>query len=499
MRFAEFKLLLESKDNVVVIGDSIAVGIGGASPYAEGGISTVEVLKRVKSFIQTGKAKGATVILSSGASNSSPIELEGGIKKPGNGGLAPVAEQLRALKQAGASVALVGTGSSKSIAFPGTSWTGGKKYKVDLTGVNQQLESMASATGATFLGPLEDFDAGLHSGKGDGIHPFNGYKALYAAGANVAGSNDKGQAPKPLVTPGGDRKRGNNSEVPSGSNMKPGEDRMAHAAATQQLTVPNGNINPEVADIQKALIALGYKLPRHGVDGVRGPETNSAVRAFQQAAGITVDGDPGTETVAALNKAIAQKDITITKSTRADVKAQVRSAEKLEPAAYNSVTKGKVGKLLDLIAKPESGGHYDIMMGGKRNPKILSMTLSELLKYQRAYKAGGAETAAAGRYQFMPDTMREVATSLGLNFNKDVFDPQTQDDLAIHLLRQKGLDRWLEGRMSDDQFMDRLAQVWAGLPSPSKNGQSWYHGVGSNKASISIAAVQNTLNDIKSA
>jgi hypothetical protein len=35
MRFAEFKILLESKDNVVVIGDSIAVGIGGASPYAE--------------------------------------------------------------------------------------------------------------------------------------------------------------------------------------------------------------------------------------------------------------------------------------------------------------------------------------------------------------------------------------------------------------------------------------------------------------------------------
>jgi muramidase (phage lysozyme) len=138
-------------------------------------------------------------------------------------------------------------------------------------------------------------------------------------------------------------------------------------------------------------------------------------------------------------------------------------------------------------------------MGGTLNPKILTMTLNELLKYQRSYKAGGAETAAAGRYQFMPDTMREVASSLGLNFNKDKFDPQTQDDLAIHLLRQKGLDRWLDGRMSDDQFMDRLSQVWAGLPSPSKNGQSWYQGVGSNKAGISIAAVQNTLNDIKSA
>lgn len=477
MRFAEFKLLLESKDNVVVIGDSIAVGIGGESPYAKGGISTAEVLNRVNQFIQSGKAKGATVILSSGASNSSKVNFEGGGGQSAN--FAPIAQQIKALKAAGANVALVGTGSGKSAWFPATKFTGGKRYQVDMSGANQQLESIASSNGAKFLGPLEDFDPKMSPATGgDGIHPFNGYKALYAAGSNIAADTVKGQAPKP--------------STPDADN-KPGKE------ATTTIEVPTGRQGPEVADVQKALVALGFPLPRHGVDGVRGPETSSAVRDFQKSAGITVDGDPGPETVAALNKAIAQKGITITKSTSADVKAQVRSVEKLEPAAYSSVTKGKIGKLLDLIAKPESGGYYDIMMGGTRNPKILTMTLGELLKYQRAYKAGGAETAAAGRYQFMPDTMREVATSLGLNFNKDKFDPQTQDDLAIHLLRQKGLDRWLDGRMSDDQFMDRLSQVWAGLPSPSKNGQSWYQGVGSNKAGISLAAVQNTLNDIKSA
>jgi len=187
MRFTEFKLVLkEDKQSVVIIGDSIAVGIGGSEPYAKGGISTVEVLKRVNAFIKSGKAKGATVILSSGASNSSPIELEGGIKKTGNGGLEPVEDQLKALMAAGATVALVGTGSTKSIAFPGTSWTGGKKYRVDLTGVNERLESMAQSFGATFLGPLEDYDSGMHSGKGDGIHPYGGYKKLLAAGSNVA-------------------------------------------------------------------------------------------------------------------------------------------------------------------------------------------------------------------------------------------------------------------------------------------------------------------------
>jgi peptidoglycan hydrolase-like protein with peptidoglycan-binding domain len=483
MRFAEFKLL-EETNNVVVIGDSIAVGInGGESPYAKGGISTVEVLRRVNAFIQTGKAKGATVILSSGASNSAPIELEGGIKKPGNGGLSPVAEQLRALKAAGATVALVGTGSKKSIAFPGTSWTGGKKYMVDLTGVNEQLASMASATGATFLGPLEEYDQGLHSGKGDGIHPYSGYSKLKQAGTAVAPR--KGAGPMPAAAP-----------VP---NMKPGEDKMAHAGATMVLTVPNGNINPEIADIQKTLLELGYKLPKHGVDGVRGAETVRAIKQFQRDNGLEVDGDPGPETVGALNKLIEKNKIKIVKSTSADVKARSNNREKADlNLAYNSVTQGKIGKLLDLVAKPESGGHYDIMMGGTRNPKILSMTINELLDYQKKYKAMGNETAAAGRYQFMPKTLFNVANQLGLDRDKVVFDPATQDKCATVLLKEKGLDQWLAGKMSDKQFMDGLSQVWAGLPSPSKGGASWYDKVGSNKAGMSIAAVQQSFDEIKS-
>ena len=144
-------IILEGSNNVVIIGDSIAVGSGGGEPYAKGGINCTETLRRVNAFIASGKAKGATVILSSGASNSAPIELEGGIRKPGNGGLGAVPQQLKALKDAGATVALVGTGSNKSKPQPGTSWTGGKKYVVDLTGINQQLESMASVSGATFL------------------------------------------------------------------------------------------------------------------------------------------------------------------------------------------------------------------------------------------------------------------------------------------------------------------------------------------------------------
>lgn len=394
MRFAEFKLL-EETNNVVIIGDSIAVGLGGSEPYAKGGISTVEVLRRVNAFIQTGKAKGATVILSSGASNSAPIELEGGVKKSGNGGLSPVAEQLRALKQAGATVALVGTGSSKSIAFPGTSWTGGKKYIVDLTGVNEQLASMASATGATFLGPLEDYDQGLHSGKGDGIHPFGGYQKIKQAAMAVA--SRKGQGTMPAAAP-----------------AKPGEDKMAQAASSQVLSVPNGNMNPAIADIQKTLLALGYKLPKHGVDGVRGPETRAAIKQFQQDNGLQIDGDPGPETVGALNKLITSKNIKFTKSTQADVKGKFASATEPQDVgdimdnddpAVSSARKSAENYLGRAMSDGEWTALMKVTAAEEANTKAMAWVMAAILnRTNRGTWGSSVVSVVSAPYQFEPVT-----------------------------------------------------------------------------------------------
>lgn len=48
--------------------------------------------------------------------------------------------------------------------------------------------------------------------------------------------------------------------------------------------------------IQKRLIKLGYSLPRYGADGSFGDETREAVRKFQSANGLTVDGIVGQRT-----------------------------------------------------------------------------------------------------------------------------------------------------------------------------------------------------------
>ena len=62
-----------------------------------------------------------------------------------------------------------------------------------------------------------------------------------------------------------------------------------------------GSTGPEVTALQQRLQELGFD--PNGIDGVFGPGTESAVRAFQQAKGLTVDGKVGPNTQAALQSA----------------------------------------------------------------------------------------------------------------------------------------------------------------------------------------------------
>lgn len=296
-------IIREAADTpVYVIGDSIAVGIknaGNAPGIAVGGKNPTQVLGYVKDFVASGKAKGAIVILSSGASNGT-FERPTGEKQ--NLDMAPIEQQLKLLKDAGATVVLVGTGSEKSKTVTNSLGTYFVNFKDQ--NVNQKLASAASTYSATFLGPLEKFDPNMNSGKGDGIHPFNGYNALFQAGSAV-----------------------NPKTEPDKKDNKEKTDAGIAGQKAEQLTsieVPSGRRGTAVADIQKVLLALGYDLGPRGVDGIRGPYTSKAVKQFQEKLGVKVDGDPGPETVAAMNKFLqARPELTskITKSTPADVKA----------------------------------------------------------------------------------------------------------------------------------------------------------------------------------
>jgi peptidoglycan hydrolase-like protein with peptidoglycan-binding domain len=264
------------------------------------------------------------------------------------------------------------------------------------------------------------------------------------------------------------------------------------------LSVPTGRQGPEVADVQKVLLALGYKLPQHGVDGVRGSETVAAVKEFQQANGLAVDGDPGPETIAAMNKVVANKGIKIEKSTAKDVKVSSggQASGKLPALKMDSATSGKVGELLNFIARYESGGDYNIMVGGKRG-NLTGMTVGDVLNMQKDMIAKGHESTAVGRYQYIRKTLAGTAAQMGMDVDSTKFDEKTQDALAIQTLRTIGLESWLDGKLDNGAFLNKVARVWASVPTTS--GGSYYSGVGSNKAGVKSDVALNTLQDIRTA
>jgi predicted chitinase len=312
MRFTEFKILLEAKEApVYVVGDSIAVGIKNASNadgIAVGGKNTKQVLDMVNDLINSNDLKGAIVILSSGASNAT-YERPNGERQSFTVGT--VDAQLKALKRAGAKTFLVGTGSKKSQTFNNSLGTYFVNFERER--VNDQLAAAANANGAKFLGPLEDFDPGLNSGKGDGIHPYGGYLSIYQAATRGV-----------TVTPG--------DAKPKNTKGQGGKSDATKVPLTS-ITVPTMDKGPDIADMQKVLKALGYgdllgPFGEGGVDGVIGKYTRNTIRTFQTDTGIKpITGMPDTKTIAKLNELLNAKfKGKIAKSTSADVKMSHASA-----------------------------------------------------------------------------------------------------------------------------------------------------------------------------
>lgn len=152
--------------------------------------------------------------------------------------------------------------------------------------------------------------------------------------------------------------------------------------------------------------------------------------------------------------------------------------------------------LLDLIAKYESRGDYNIVWGGIRKkdhpPKpLVEMTVQEVLDWQdsidRKYMS-----EAAGRYQIMEDTLRGLLNVVGPD---ELYDEENQDKLAIHLMNRRGLSNFLSGKMSLESFGNNLAKEWASLPvlRGKKRGLSYYSGDSLNKAHVAPEEVEAVL------
>lgn len=149
-----------------------------------------------------------------------------------------------------------------------------------------------------------------------------------------------------------------------------------------------------------------------------------------------------------------------------------------------------VQNLQNLIGAAESKNSYTAVWSGE-NPKLTSMTVDEVLAYQSERIAAGTHSAS-GKYQIKKSTLEGLKAQMGLT-GTEVYDAELQDKMAAALMKGRGLDDYLAGKIQPQEFMQRLSMEWAGLPK-DQSGNSYYHGDGINRATVQPGAVMAALN-----
>lgn len=148
----------------------------------------------------------------------------------------------------------------------------------------------------------------------------------------------------------------------------------------------------------------------------------------------------------------------------------------------------RAARLIRLIVQHEASGNYNAVYGNANNKRDLSaFTLNQVLSMQVAARARGAASTAIGGPQFIYKTLRGLKQDLGLTGNEK-FTADLQDHLAMALLKRRGWDDFVAGRISKRQFALRLSQEWASLPNPN-TGRSYYAGDGLNASSARASQV----------
>jgi len=156
--------------------------------------------------------------------------------------------------------------------------------------------------------------------------------------------------------------------------------------------------------------------------------------------------------------------------------------------------------LLDTIALGESRGNYNAYFGNAANTetKFTTMTVGEVLEWQKRFVEQGHPSNAVGKYQFIRPTLAGLVNELDID-EKTRFDEALQDRLAIRLLERRGVHEYLRGAISREQLAHNLSKEWAALPrviggNPST---SYYAGDGLNHSQISIDQVLTAIDSLR--
>jgi muramidase (phage lysozyme) len=154
-------------------------------------------------------------------------------------------------------------------------------------------------------------------------------------------------------------------------------------------------------------------------------------------------------------------------------------------------------KLLTLIRKAEANENYNAYYRNARNkdnPDFSKMTVKQVRAWQNEYVRKGSKSSAVGAYQIIRKTMDDIMKHSSIPVDA-LFNAETQDTMAMYLLRKRGLNSYLAKSISKEEFANNLAKEWASFPviGGPKEGQSFYAGDGLNHARVNPKQVMEAL------
>ncbi|MBD2198159.1 MULTISPECIES: peptidoglycan-binding domain-containing protein [Calothrix] len=122
-------------------------------------------------------------------------------------------------------------------------------------------------------------------------------------------------------------------------------DRKLEKISDGTETINKGSNNIQVVKMQQALIDMGYKLPKYGVDGIFGKETQTALKEFQHDATIPETGVFDQATIAAMNAKFDTRQPYIDNAVfdPADPKKGIRNLNNRDRKAVNDALKPAQG------------------------------------------------------------------------------------------------------------------------------------------------------------
>jgi len=165
--------------------------------------------------------------------------------------------------------------------------------------------------------------------------------------------------------------------------------------------------------------------------------------------------------------------------------------------------------LLDFIYSIEGKSNYNTWNDGteiRPDKPLTELTVKEVLHWQQRNRTElpkERQFSAAGAGQIVYTTLSGLVRNGVINAN-DLYNKETQDKANLHLLNRRGYPAWKSGRISTEEFGNRLSMEWAALPVLQdtyhrtkkhrlRRGQGYHDGTSNNAAQVNANDFQSVL------